>query len=267
VTRIVTYVHRLWKRFVATQWGKLVVLCVVPFLARPSEFTRRANPRTYGKVFALASLPAWLYSAAFAKMAVNFFQHQDLQMTPSEAIAVSQRYESWSSWSAKVVFYLLVILVAGLRWIWHVCLRKWTNRYRTDGQTAGEAPFSFFVIHTAGWASWMAVWTMIIAIVDSFYPGHRFAAIQDFLDTHYDLHLGLGALVILAIFKLCRSNTANLLEIYKAPAIVWRVRWVTYIALVVMVPVVFAGLIAMLAHLAHMASMPPTDGGALPTTR
>ena len=125
-----------------TDPGRKLIMFVVPFWARPSEFAEHEAHPLYGRVtgFGPPLLTAWLFQKAFSFEAATQVKHFDWQAkTVGEAIASSQNFVNMASWTALFLSCTVVLMISATRWIWHFFLRKATNRYRRDGSIAGRA--------------------------------------------------------------------------------------------------------------------------------
>jgi hypothetical protein len=55
-------------------------------------------------------------------------------------------------------------MIAGIRWLWHLGVRKFTDKVRRDGKIAGPAPVQFFIFNTSGIVCWLGSMILIFAI-------------------------------------------------------------------------------------------------------
>jgi hypothetical protein len=221
------------RRLARTKLGSNIVALILPFIARPSEFIGHKTHHLYGKVsglsLALPLIPAGLFAQAFSMGMSDVAEHLDWQsLDVHEVLRRSQAMISASRWTTFFFTLVLVELIAVLRWLWHMSLRKLTDRWRSDGLSSGEAPLQFFAFQTSGLASWFGLLLIGMAIVNRFNYGHQFETVTDFLETHFLWRMAVLAMALLFFVKYYQNNTAVLTEIYRNPQIVKRVRIASY---------------------------------------
>jgi hypothetical protein len=119
---------------------------------------------------------------------------------------------------------LMIYGVSLLKYLWHLGMRKITDRTRRDGRISGPAPLQFFIFHTSGVASWLGVIMLAFAITIKLFPRRPFTTIDEFFRENLSWKLAAGALLILFLVKYFESNTRIFIEIYKNENLVGKVR-------------------------------------------
>jgi hypothetical protein len=258
-----------FRKLAKTTWGSHVVTFLLPFMARPSEFTGRKLHRLYCRVSGvpLAPLfPAGLFAQAFSMNASTIAEHYEWQrLDVHEAIKQSQMMISESHWTAFGLTYVCIELIAVSRWGWHFLMGKLCDRWRTDGQKAKIAPLQFFTFQTSGLASWFAVYIVALFFVQKFAYGSLFTTVAGFFNSRPLWGAAVLSMFLLFTVKFCQNNTEVLTEIYGSQQIVEKVGMIGYFALFSSIVLYFwISILALKMLVRFGTTLLPSDTGAAP---
>ena len=210
---------------------------------------RNVHP-LYGKVTGIplvAVPPAVLFASAFHMFAnaETKFLANDVWKGKSavEIISITQNIFQMTHWAGFIYILLMIYAVSLMKYLWHLVMRKITDKVRKDGKIAGPAPVQFFIFHTSGVASWLGIIMIAFSIKNGFFPGHPFTAIDEFFRQNFLWKCALGAVLLVFWVKYYESNTQIFMEIYKNKSLVSTVRIASLIIpIVLFVSVVVAGI-------------------------
>lgn len=243
-----------WKRYSRSDFGQKVLSFVLPFKARPSEFSGRTVHHLYGRVGGIPLvplIPAWIFGKASeinaksgAKMVANKVW---AGKSHEEAISGALHHIDISYYVSFLSVILLVYTVSCFKFGWHFFMRKLVDRFRKDGKLTNPAPVQFFIFHTSGIASWFGAMFWLLSIVNSFFPGQQFSTIDRFFDRNALWSVAFGLLFLLLIVKYYNNNTEIFMEIYRNEKYVGRVRKISiFIPILFLIIVQLAGLFSII---------------------
>lgn len=160
-----------WQRYLRTSWGQRIFSLFLPFTVRPSEFVHRKFHPLYGRVNGVsfvALAPAFIIVTAYDMIvkAENKLFANDVNIwngkSPSEIISSNQQLETAVHWETLLLALLAIYGISWTKHLWHLVMRKITDKVRTDGQIANHVPVQFFILHTSGVASWLGIIMLIL---------------------------------------------------------------------------------------------------------
>jgi hypothetical protein len=220
---------RNWTRYLRTSWGQRIYAFFLPFTARPSQFVQRKVHPVYGKISGIPFAPLIPASWIFAKANVTMFEAHITNdfwqgKSATEIISLNNDIVNLNYLIGFIFVFLLIHAVSSIKYLWHLGVRKITDKTRNDGQISSPVPLKFFIFHTSGLAWWLGVYMLAFSFITKFFPSNPFTTIYNFFEENLLWKGAAGTILIFLLVKYYESNTQIFMEIYRNDNLVKRVR-------------------------------------------
>lgn len=160
--------RRAWRVLRGAKATAYILLMLGPMFIKPLAFVRvphQPQPM-YAKLPGLWGTPLLVAGVAAATVRSVYqwvFWHEMNKSVPAQPPAdlllMLHNTEGRYFWFAFLFIALLVYVLAGLRWSYHLGVISFIRRWRPN---LGNPPLKYFVVTTAAWGLWLSLYSALV---------------------------------------------------------------------------------------------------------